>query len=39
MKNISAYVFGKRLNAEVPERTRRDIADQQIESESLIGWV
>ncbi|MDP6786830.1 MAG: adenylate/guanylate cyclase domain-containing protein [Rhodospirillales bacterium] len=39
MKNISAYVFGKRLEAEVPERTRRDIADQQIESESLIGWV
>ncbi len=39
MKNISAYVFGKRLKAEVPERTRRDIADQQIESESLIGWV
>ena len=38
-ENISAYVFGKRLEASVPERTRRDIADQQIESESLIGWV
>ena len=36
MRNISTYVFGKRLEADVPERTRRDIADQQIESESLL---
>ena len=39
MQNISAYVFGKRLQTEVPERTRRAIIEQQIESEILIGWV
>lgn len=38
MKNISVYVFEKRLKTDVPERTRRDISDQQIDRESLIDW-
>lgn len=38
MKNISVYVFEKRLKTDVPERTRRDTSGQQIDSESLIGW-
>ncbi len=38
-KQITDFVFGGRPAALPPERVRRAFADQQIESEILIGWV
>lgn len=38
-KKLSVFVFGERLPPRLPERVRRAIVDQQIESEILIGWV
>lgn len=38
-KDLSAFVFGRRPQAHLPERVRRSIAIQQVNSEVLIGWV
>ena len=38
LKRIADFVFGARLQMDLPERTRRTLSDQQIDSEILIGW-
>ncbi len=36
---LKVFVFGERLQVNLPERVRESIAAQQIESEKLISWV
>ncbi|HEY4634972.1 MAG TPA: adenylate/guanylate cyclase domain-containing protein [Rhodospirillales bacterium] len=38
-ERLKVFVFGERLRSSLPERVRRSITLQQIESERLIGWV
>lgn len=39
LKNLAEFVFGARLDRRLPERVSHSIAEQQIKSEILIGWV
>ena len=39
LNNVAAFIFGERLESVLPDRTRRSILDQQLDSEILIGWV
>jgi len=38
-KKLSVFIFGERLQTNLPARVRESIAIQQIESEKLISWV
>jgi adenylate cyclase len=38
-EKLKVFIFGERLQANLPERVRLSIAVQQIGSERLIGWV
>jgi len=38
-KEILAFIFGKPVQPQLPERVRLAIADQQFQAEILIGWV
>jgi adenylate cyclase len=37
--DVAVFVFGARPQIRLPERVRRGIAEQQVTSEILIGWV
>jgi len=37
--HLTQFVFGERLESDLPERVRESVAKQQIESEKLISWV
>ncbi len=39
LQEFSVFVFGERVQSDLPERVRESIAMQQIESEKLISWV
>jgi adenylate cyclase len=39
LKNLAEFVFGARLDRRLPDRVSHSIAEQQIKSEILIGWV
>ncbi|NQU59837.1 MAG: adenylate/guanylate cyclase domain-containing protein [Rhodospirillales bacterium] len=39
LKKILVFIFGERLQTDLPDRVRQSIAAQQIESEKLISWV
>ena len=38
-EKVKVFIFGERLQVNLPERVRESIALQQIESEKLISWV
>ncbi len=38
-EKLSVFIFGERLQTNLPARVRESIAAQQIESEKLISWV
>ena len=37
--HLTQFVFGERLDSDLPQRVRDSVAKQQIESEKLISWV
>jgi adenylate cyclase len=39
LKNLAEFIFGARLDRRLPDRVSHSIAEQQIKSEILIGWV